>query len=423
MEAARKVLEELETLKRQVLENYPEAAAFGSAALDESGLPGQVQEEATAESAPATRRAPATAGMNSAVVEAVQKELSQRVNTLQSQVWRQLVREELESMAKLDQANGGNKLLHMQSEGHRNHSHQGNPHTPSQPNGHHLHPHSIVYTAEHVLGAVDGRTHRSSQKTPRESAGMETGVPGGHSTGSKVDEAKTASDGGDTEKEHEDKLDEENDPDAQWVSVSENAYGAFIHVGLQSGLWQAWRKCWTMLIVSIVIAVVFSGELIQRHQFFGDRISDKTSDFWVRERIHICWIPVKLQVAACMIFITLIFNNVPGMVEAGRIVLQSTHHKFGDGDDVGEMQKTEEDAAGAKPLKVSSSTRLGIFACAVLTEVATWFMILAAGILFIFTSTTVDLVIRSTVAVMFVLNVDEIVFASVRAFASAVVCY
>ena len=153
---------------------------------------------------------------------------------------------------------------------------------------------------------------------------------------------------------------DELDEDAKWVSVSGNAYGAFIHVGLQSGvitccsccsgeqratisvrltfnldmehissptrncdhveemiyfstincsghvsmcgsapvsgIWQAWRKCWTMLSVSIIIAVVFAGELIQRHQFFTERYSDKDGDFWVRERIHICWIPFKLQV-------------------------------------------------------------------------------------------------------------------------------
>jgi hypothetical protein len=56
--------------------------------------------------------------------------------------------------------------------------------------------------------------------------------------------------------------------------------------------------------------------------------SDKNGDFWVRERIHICWIPWKLQVAATMIFITLIFNNIPGMIEAGRIALQSTQYEF-----------------------------------------------------------------------------------------------
>ena len=39
-----------------------------------------------------------------------------------------------------------------------------------------------------------------------------------------------------------------------------------------------------------------------------------------------------------------------------------------------------------------------------------WSGILLAGILFAFTAESVDLVIRSTVSVMFVLNIDEIVF-------------
>ena len=68
----------------------------------------------------------------------------------------------------------------------------------------------------------------------------------------------------------------------------------------------------------------------------------------------------------------------------------------------------------AKPIDAGVATRIGIFIFAVLSEVVTWGMILCSGLLFIFTSNTVDLVIRSTVAVMFVLNVDEIVFESVR---------
>jgi len=39
-----------------------------------------------------------------------------------------------------------------------------------------------------------------------------------------------------------------------------------------------------------------------------------------------------------------------------------------------------------------------------------WSGIFLAGILFAFTAESVDLVIRSTVSVMFVLNIDEIVF-------------
>ena len=43
-------------------------------------------------------------------------------------------------------------------------------------------------------------------------------------------------------------------------------------------------------------------------------------------------------------------------------------------------------------------------------QILSWGAILLAGMLFAFTAETVDLVIRSTVSVMFVLNIDEIVF-------------
>ena len=51
-----------------------------------------------------------------------------------------------------------------------------------------------------------------------------------------------------------------------------------------------------------------------------------------------------------------------------------------------------------------------IFVCAVASEIVSWGAIMLAGILFAVTAETVDLVIRSTVSVMFVLNIDEIVF-------------
>ncbi|EKX45784.1 hypothetical protein GUITHDRAFT_152566 [Guillardia theta CCMP2712] len=113
-----------------------------------------------------------------------------------------------------------------------------------------------------------------------------------------------------------------------------------------------------------------------------------------------------------MIFLTLMFNNIAGMSMAARICLTCTHHKLGDGDFVGELVKEVSDTEEARSLNVSMVKRVIILICAVLTEVCTWYGILMAGVLFIFTSPTVDLVIRSTVAVMFVLNVDEIVFES-----------
>jgi hypothetical protein len=44
-----------------------------------------------------------------------------------------------------------------------------------------------------------------------------------------------------------------------------------------------------------------------------------------------------VQVSALLIFITLMFGNIPGMYTACRLALLSTHHKGGDGANVGEL--------------------------------------------------------------------------------------
>ena len=446
MEEARKLVRELEALKQQVLSQYPEAEDG-----DGEGLPGQVVDSdkpppSAARDEPHRTLLPGgEADQKSAVVDMVQAELAKRMDTLRNQVWREIVREELESMGTVDPAKSeiqsgdvtqpageseGTTFGTTVTRGRERHSGVGPifqvshhaEHARQHHQDHHhkgLH-HEGVYNADYVLGPMDGyKTGRSrsgaqsTSGTPRDTAhqaGSADGETGPESNGHAPEGEDT--DAGDSKPKADPDDDDEEDDD--WVSVSENAYGAFIHVGLQSGFKQAVVKCWTMLLVSIVIAVIFSFELIQRHEFFSYRSTNKEGTFWLDERPHICWIPYKLQTAASMIFITLIFNNISGMVQAGRIALQSTHHKFGDGENVGEMldDGEERDADEARPLKVPFHTRIGIFIFAVLTEVITWFMILASGLLFIFTSNTVDLVIRSTVAVMFVLNVDEIVFES-----------
>ena len=166
---------------------------------------------------------------------------------------------------------------------------------------------------------------------------------------------------------------------------------------------------------------------------------------------EICWVPVKLQVGLCpralhrlclsehghdclnmpyfcspdfamqmsavIIFITLMFGNIPGMFCACRLAFESTHHKGGDGEDLGEMDSTtgrsvtsNHDMETAIPIRASMFRRSVIFVCAVASEIVSWGAIMLAGILFAVTAETVDLVIRSTVSVMFVLNIDEIVF-------------
>ena len=132
---------------------------------------------------------------------------------------------------------------------------------------------------------------------------------------------------------------------------------------------------------------------------------------------EICWVPVKLQMSAVIIFITLMFGNIPGMFCACRLAFESTHHKGGDGEDLGEMDSTtgrsvtsNHDMETAIPIRASMFRRSVIFVCAVASEIVSWGAIMLAGILFAVTAETVDLVIRSTVSVMFVLNIDEIVF-------------
>ena len=61
-------------------------------------------------------------------------------------------------------------------------------------------------------------------------------------------------------------------------------------------------------------------------------------------------------------------------------------------------------------LQVSFKKRVLVFVCAVATEAISWSGILVAGLGWIFTSRSVHDIIRSTVCIMFVQNVDEVVY-------------
>jgi len=204
------------------------------------------------------------------------------------------------------------------------------------------------------------------------------------------------------ENEHTDSEEDESNPLISWVTVSQNAYGAFLHVGLQSGYVRAVFLCGTMLIVSICIQIVFSIQLFLIH------VPDLENSVVITQ---ICEIPSSLQICGVMIFITLMWNNVGNMRNQSIICMFSTHHQLGDGDKIGTLDSAE-DSAESKTLRSNFYLRLAIFFTAILTEILTWSAILVSGILWISSSPTIDLVIRSTVAVMFVLNVDEIVFES-----------
>merc|ERR1719199_1292316 len=157
--------------------------------------------------------------------------------------------------------------------------------------------------------------------------------------------------------------------------------------------------------MSVMIQCIFAEELISQHILTVQGKNARVAEM-------ICWVPVKLQISALLIFLTLMFHNIPAMLNSTRLALCSTHHKGGDGKHVGSesTEHANHDLDTVHAVKCALDKRCVIFCIAVLSEILSWGAILLAGMLFAFTAETVDLVIRSTVSVMFVLNIDEIVF-------------
>jgi len=205
-----------------------------------------------------------------------------------------------------------------------------------------------------------------------------------------------------TEQDFEDEIEERF-----WLSVTENAYGAFIHTALQSSVLRAILLCGPMLTASVVLQLIFSIELLLalpsiQHQKEESCTNSGTSFDCVQP---LCAIPSPLQIAALGVFMILMFNNVPNMYRHAQMALLTTRCKNGSG------QETEIE----KPIHF----RIIIFILGVMSEVVTFSAILISGSLFIITARTVDLVIRSTVAIMFVQNVDEVVFGFILILVSA----
>eukprot|EP00293_Proteomonas_sulcata_P016749 CAMPEP_0184295004 /NCGR_PEP_ID=MMETSP1049-20130417/6018_1 /TAXON_ID=77928 /ORGANISM="Proteomonas sulcata, Strain CCMP704" /LENGTH=341 /DNA_ID=CAMNT_0026603431 /DNA_START=115 /DNA_END=1140 /DNA_ORIENTATION=- len=184
------------------------------------------------------------------------------------------------------------------------------------------------------------------------------------------------------EKEETDDFDED-----AWAHCAENAYGAFIHVAHQSGLFAALMKCGPMVMASVLIQSTFSYELWRHLPTINDAVC-------------FCYIPPDLQFSAVCVFVTLMLNNVPNMARESAISVISKEFI------------TEATEHQRHNLYGNGFKRFAIFFFAVFTEMVTWSGIMYSGVLFILTAPSVDLVIRSTVAIMFVQNVDEIIFDS-----------
>lgn len=131
----------------------------------------------------------------------------------------------------------------------------------------------------------------------------------------------------------------------------------------------------------------------------------------LEQEADLCNQPILLQMCAMAIYVILMSNNIPGMWRAGKIALTASFHKGGDGASIGNVDAAD---AGEKMVALRAVTleRLIIFAVGVLFEFLTWSLLFVAGIVWINSATDVDLVIRSTVSIMFVLNVDELMYES-----------
>mmetsp|Transcript_3801 Transcript_3801/g.13684 ORF Transcript_3801/g.13684 Transcript_3801/m.13684 type:complete len:186 (-) Transcript_3801:411-968(-) len=172
-----------------------------------------------------------------------------------------------------------------------------------------------------------------------------------------------------------------------------------------------------MLTASVVLQLIFSLELLLALPSIQQQKQEScTNSGTLIDCVQpLCHIPSPLQIAALGVFIILMFNNVPNMYRHAQMALMTTRWKNG----TGQIMQIE------KPL----GSRMIIFILGVWTEVVTFSAILISGSLFIITAKTVDLVIRSTVqvmlccsllshvhdfvpqvAIMFVQNVDEVVF-------------
>ena len=198
-----------------------------------------------------------------------------------------------------------------------------------------------------------------------------------------------------------------SDEGITWLPVAHNAYGAFIHVALSRGFPRALIMCFPMVFLSVAIQYVFSTQLLLGHlndfEEYGDGICS------------VAWI---LHIFGAMIFTILMFNNLPHMMQAAKIAVNSTHFK-GDGEetivinvaaDEDEEAETQVHGTPMAPIHRTLCYRLLVLFFGVVSEMVTWGLILTAGIVWIVTAPSTDIVIRSTVAIMFVLNVDEVVY-------------
>jgi len=92
-----------------------------------------------------------------------------------------------------------------------------------------------------------------------------------------------------------------------------------------------------------------------------------------------------------------LFNNISG-ISTHLKILSAEEFKQGDNE--------------ATPTKITGADRVVIAVMAIFSEAAVWIAMLFSGTLFIFQATSNEEVIRSTVAITFIMNIDELIYSA-----------
>ena len=216
-------------------------------------------------------------------------------------------------------------------------------------------------------------------------------------------------------KNHAQHLDVTDSSEYQWSQLNENAYGAFIHTALTQGLSKALARCLLALAVSFCVQGVFSIELYL-----------SLPDIYETTH-HLCTIPSDLQLSAVFVFLILMLNNAPDMWKAMKIASFAQFSKRKTHLCTSEDQRPEKDMRAnevrsksayfvqtgvtIQRIEFTKIERLIIALLGCGTEVISWSLLLATGVKFIMTATNVEMVMRSTVSIVFVLQVDELLYA------------
>ena len=181
---------------------------------------------------------------------------------------------------------------------------------------------------------------------------------------------------------------EHHDDDADhrvWVHCSENAYGSFLYLCLHDNVKSACTQSGPMLVVSWLLQCCFSWELWQALPS-------------VNESAAFCLVPMSIQASAIMVFITLMMNNVAPMTVHATLALNTSHMRF------------EDDHNRVELIVLKTWQRVFGVTVVFLSEAVTWMGVIAVGIQFILVSQSVEMVMRSTVSIVFILNIDEVIF-------------